>query len=246
MLRRALALCVVAATAAAAQNASPLVAKYGKNIGGTIHAELEKRIDLKKMKVGDAVTAKLSKDLRVGGDLLAKKHAKVTGHVVEEMDKTKGEPANRLAIVFEQVQMPDGGELPIYGAITGVFGETAGGDSVAELQAARMEHMRGEMTGGGETAETAQTVNELAVTATTGQQTVASQNFNCSADSSGSLWCAPKGNTVLRAVRAEGVKDLEIQLEKTPHGPLGVFVSRGDIQVNSGVDLAVQLFPHQQ
>lgn len=246
MLHRVFAFCLAAAISAAAQTPSPnpLIAKYGNNVAGTVRVKLDKRLDMKKAKVGDPVIAFTEKELKVGNDLLAKKHARVTGHVAEIMQKTKEQPINRVAVIFQSVQMPDGGELPLYGAITGVFDTTVTNkeDSIAEMQNTRLEHMEAEFISGDVTGEAAEAVNELSASLSTGTPTAASQTFNCKADAAGTMWCAPQGNTILQARRAEGFQDLAVQLEKTPRGPVGVLVSKRNIEVNGGIMLDVRFF----
>ena len=217
---------------------------YANRLAGIVRVTLEKRLESKKLKVGDQVEAKLRQDIKVEGEMVVAKNSRFVGHVAESMSRDRGDPVNRLAIVFDRALMKAGGELPVYGVIAGVLvPQGNSGDELAALQDTKLRHMRTEAMSGTAYGETAQNIRELYHTAITGQPTEASKQWNCQ-QAAGGLWCAPAGRTLLSPpVALEALPDVLLQAEGTPQGPLGVLVSAKNITLNGGIDLLVRLLP---
>jgi len=84
--------------------------------GSEIRVELEKTVDAKKAKPGDAVLAKTMDELKSGVQVIAPKGAKVIGHVVAATPHEK-DSASRLEIAFDKFDLGNGSEIPMKASI---------------------------------------------------------------------------------------------------------------------------------
>jgi len=221
------------------------LSRYASRLAGTVRVRLEKRLEMKKLKIGDPVQAKLQQDIKLEGETVVAKNSRFIGHVAELTFREKGDPTTRLGILFDRAELKGGGELPLYGAIVDVMVPQGGGENAAAaLQATKLQRMAVESTIGEMTPETEQTIRELSVTASTGQPSFASRQWNCQ-QIVGGLWCAPPGHTLAgRPMAVPGLPDVILQVENTQHGPMGVLVSgRHSINLNAGIDFQVRLIP---
>lgn len=80
-------------------------------LGSTLVAELAGSLNVKKLKVGERVKAKLAQDLISGGMLVAKSGSKVLGHVTEVERRTKDNSQSRLGVVFDKILLKKHHEL---------------------------------------------------------------------------------------------------------------------------------------
>jgi hypothetical protein len=80
--------------------------------GSILYAELSKTVDAKKAKAGDPVTAVLLADVLSHGKIVARRDAKLVGHVTEAQPHSKDNPESRLGIVFDKVILKGGQEIP--------------------------------------------------------------------------------------------------------------------------------------
>jgi hypothetical protein len=107
-----------AAPAGAAQNSAPATqnpqASNSAAIapGGVIPAELSKSLDAKKAKPGERIEAKTTVDMLSHGQIMLPRNTKIVGHVTEAKPHTKDSPDSTLGIVFDQVLMKDGRQMP--------------------------------------------------------------------------------------------------------------------------------------
>jgi len=223
------------------------LSRYANRLAGTVRLRLEKRLEMKKLKIGDPVQAKLQQDMKIEGETVVAKNSRFVGHVAELMFEERSDPATRLGILFDRAELKGGGELALYGAIVGVIvpQDNAGENPAAALQATRLQRMAIESRMGEMTPETEQTIRELSVTAITGQPTFAARQWNCQQTSTGDLWCAPPGHTLAgRPMAVPGLPGVIFQLENTQRGPMGVLVSgKHPINLNAGIDFQVRLMP---
>ena len=81
--------------------------------GTTIQAVLAKPVDSRKSKVGDAVVAKATQDVKSDGQVVVPKGTRLLGHVTEARAKAKGESDSALGIAFDKAVLKDGRELPL-------------------------------------------------------------------------------------------------------------------------------------
>jgi hypothetical protein len=81
--------------------------------GTALHAELDTQVDTKKAKAGDAVVAHLTEAVKINGQTVIPKNAKLVGHVVQATARTKGDAGSSLAVVFDRVSIKKGQETPL-------------------------------------------------------------------------------------------------------------------------------------
>jgi hypothetical protein len=79
--------------------------------GTNLLAEFSDSLNVKKLKAGDRVKAKLSQDLMVGGQILAPNHSRLVGHVIEARSRTASGQESRLGVVFDRVLLKHHKEL---------------------------------------------------------------------------------------------------------------------------------------
>jgi hypothetical protein len=85
--------------------------------GSPIVAELSSSVDSKKIKQGDAVTARTTADIRADGKTIIPKGTKLIGHVTEAAARAKGGTDSSLGIAFDKAILKGGEELPLNVAI---------------------------------------------------------------------------------------------------------------------------------
>lgn len=84
--------------------------------GAQLKAELTKSLDAKKAKTGDEITAKLTQDVKVNGNVVLQKGSKLVGHVTEAQARTK-EGESKLGVVFDKAISKNGQEMAFNGVI---------------------------------------------------------------------------------------------------------------------------------
>jgi hypothetical protein len=82
-------------------------------------AQINNRLAVTKLKVGDRVSAKVIQDVIEEGKVIIPRESKLIGHVAN-VTASKGDDLSRLALVFDQGQLHRGGVLPIHGVIQAV------------------------------------------------------------------------------------------------------------------------------
>lgn len=80
-------------------------------LGSTLVAEFSGSLNVKKLKAGDKVKARLAQDLVFGGKLIAKSGSKLLGHVTEVKRRTHDDPQSRLGVVFDKILLKKHHEL---------------------------------------------------------------------------------------------------------------------------------------
>src|SRR5215471_6440973 len=88
--------------------------------GSPIVAELSSSVDSKKIKQGDAVTARTTADIRADGKTIIPKGTKLIGHVTAAAARAKGGADSSLGIAFDKAVLKGGEELPLNVAIVAV------------------------------------------------------------------------------------------------------------------------------
>ena len=84
----------------------------GLEDGSILYAELSKTVDAKKAKAGDPVSAVLLADVLSHGKIVARRDAKLVGHVTEAQPHSKDNPESRLGFIFDKVVLKGGQEIP--------------------------------------------------------------------------------------------------------------------------------------
>jgi hypothetical protein len=87
--------------------------------GTDIRAELDKTLDAKKVKAGDAVLAETLDELKAGTEVVAPRGAKIIGHVIAATPHEKNSPS-RLEIAFDKLDLGNGSEIPMQATIRAI------------------------------------------------------------------------------------------------------------------------------
>ena len=112
------------AQAHTSQNASETPNPQGQtklqfSSGALLRAELDKTLDVKKLKVGDPVAAKLTDDLKWNQQILAPKGSRIMGHVTQATQHN-GSTASVLGLSFEKLVLKDGSEVALKSVIQAI------------------------------------------------------------------------------------------------------------------------------
>lgn len=112
------------AAATQAKNVAPIAAAAGVisvappaaqpriiPLGSTLVLEFAESVNVKKLKLGEKVKARLAQDLISGGKLVARSGSNVLGHVTEVKRHTKDDPESRLGVVFDKILLKKHHEL---------------------------------------------------------------------------------------------------------------------------------------
>lgn len=101
--------------------------------GTAFNATLSKRIDTRKNKPGDPVTAKTTQATKSNGEVVIPKGSKLVGHVTETKARAKGESESALGIVFDKAVLKNGQEIPLNVAIQALAAsQTAANSSLVQ------------------------------------------------------------------------------------------------------------------
>lgn len=110
----------------------------GNPIGGTVQsgaaaapvsAELTKRIDVKKAKVGDEVDVKTTSNAKLPNGTDLPKGTKLIGKVTDVHAKSNTDKSSHLAFDIDHAVTKDGHELPVRAAVTSVLAPAQSVDS---------------------------------------------------------------------------------------------------------------------
>jgi hypothetical protein len=98
-----------------------------------IHAVLEKMVHPKKVKVGDAVEARMTEPTKLKDGTELPKGTRIIGKVTEVKMKADKEGPSKLGVLFDKAQLKDGKEVPLMLALVSVAPrwEQGGVDPVA-------------------------------------------------------------------------------------------------------------------
>jgi hypothetical protein len=109
--------------------------------GTLINAELTGSLDSKKVKPGDAVSARTVTDLKTNdGRVVLPKDTKIVGHVTQATARGAGQPESLLGLVFDKAILKSGQEIPLNAAVQAVGAPPA---SYFDNQAAAGEPLGG-------------------------------------------------------------------------------------------------------
>lgn len=82
-------------------------------VGMTLNAALNASIDSKKLKVGDAVSARTLDAVKADGKIVVPKGAKLIGRVTQASSRGKGDAASVVGIKFDRVVLKKNEEIPV-------------------------------------------------------------------------------------------------------------------------------------
>jgi hypothetical protein len=81
--------------------------------GTAVNAELDKSLDSKKAKVGDAVAARTTEAVKEDGKVVLPKGTKLTGRVVRASARSKGDSDSTLGVQFDRAELKGGQEMAV-------------------------------------------------------------------------------------------------------------------------------------
>jgi|KBSMisStandDraft_5_1062788.scaffolds.fasta_scaffold19242_3 hypothetical protein len=81
--------------------------------GMAINAELDRSLDSKKAKVGDAVAARTTQAVKEDGKVVLAKGTKLTGRVTRASARSKGDNDSTLALQFDRAELKGGQEVAL-------------------------------------------------------------------------------------------------------------------------------------
>lgn len=106
-----------------AANEGPANAPQRIAPGSVIPVSLTKTIDVKKVKTGDEVVAKVSQDLKTNtGQVVVAKDTKIVGHVTEAQARSKEQKESEIGIAFDRAVLKDGGDMQMPMSIQAIIG----------------------------------------------------------------------------------------------------------------------------
>jgi len=81
--------------------------------GTAVNAELDKSLDSKKAKAGDAVTARTTEAVKEDGKVVLPKGTKLAGRVTRASARSKGDSDSTLAVQFDRAELKSGQEVAL-------------------------------------------------------------------------------------------------------------------------------------
>ena len=172
--------------------------------GTAISAELDKSLDSKKAKAGEAVTARTTEAIKEDGKVVIPKGTKLTGRVVRASARSKGDSDSTLGLQFDRAELKSGQEIALQvniQAMSAPPGVTPiGGDDLQGMgngQAAAGTSNRGAMSGpvGGAASGAASTVPRTTQSATETVNSTVNSTTNAAAGVAGAAGATTQGAT---------------------------------------------------
>jgi hypothetical protein len=81
--------------------------------GTAVNAELDKSLDSKKARVGDAVTARTTEAVKEDGKVVLPKGTKLVGHLTRASARGKGDDDSTLGVQFDRAELKGGQEMAV-------------------------------------------------------------------------------------------------------------------------------------
>jgi len=88
---------------------------------GAFPVHLVKTLDSSKLKEGDAVEAETGGSFKLADGTLVPKGSKLIGHVTSAKARSKGDSQSQLTIAFDKLNVANGKQLTVKGAVQAVF-----------------------------------------------------------------------------------------------------------------------------
>jgi hypothetical protein len=88
---------------------------------GSFPVKIDKTLDSSKLKAGDAVEVETSGGFKLPDGTLVPKGSKLVGHVTAAMARSKGDAESELAVSFDKLNIANGKQFSVKGAIQAVF-----------------------------------------------------------------------------------------------------------------------------
>jgi len=224
--------------------------------GTAINAELDKSLDSKKAKVGDAVTARATEATKEDGKVVIPKGTKLAGRVIHASARSKGDSDSTLALQFDRAELKSGQEIALQVNIQAMAAPPGvtpiGGDDLQGMgngQGSAGTSNRGAMSGpvGGAASGAASTVPRTTQSATGTANSTVNSTTNAAAGVAGAAGAATPGaagglNTSGQlAANSRGVfglSGLTLSSEASNSAQAAVIVSSGkSVRLDSGTRL---------
>jgi len=120
--------------------------------GTAVNAELDKSLDSKKAKVGDAVTARTTEAVKEEGKVVLPKGTKLMGHVTRASARGKGDSDSTLGVQFDRAELKGGQEMAVQLALQALAAPAGvapiGGDDLQGMGAGGSASASGASRGG--------------------------------------------------------------------------------------------------
>jgi hypothetical protein len=88
---------------------------------GAFPVKLTKTLDSSKLKEGDAVEVETAGSFKLADGTLVPKGSKLEGHVTASKARSKGDPDSELTVSFDKLDIANGKQISIKGAVQAVF-----------------------------------------------------------------------------------------------------------------------------
>ena len=105
----------------AAAQASPQAATPNAIGHGAFPVKVTKTLDSSKLKDGDTVEVETAGGFKLPDGTLVPKGSKLIGHVTSAKARSKGDPDSQLTVTFEKLNVANGKQLAVKGAVQAVF-----------------------------------------------------------------------------------------------------------------------------
>src|SRR6202049_2718627 len=117
---RAIAAAVTSFVASCALAQTPSAAPVQPDGSLAVVVQINRDLNVKKLKAEDRITARGLQDLIAGGKVVIPRNSKLIGRVAEAQATSQADSVARLALVFERVDLKGGGSLSVHGVIQAV------------------------------------------------------------------------------------------------------------------------------
>src|ERR1700676_3110592 len=88
---------------------------------GAFPVKVTKTLDSSKLKEGDAIEVETAGNFKLPDGTLVPKGSKLAGHVTAAKARSKGDSESELTVVFDKLNVANGKQLSVKGAVQGVF-----------------------------------------------------------------------------------------------------------------------------
>ena len=193
--------------------------------GTAVNAELDKSLDSKKAKAGDAVTARTTEAIKEDGKVVLPKGTKLNGRVTRASARSKGDSDSTLAVQFDRAELKSGQEVALQlnvqamAAAPGVA--PIGGDDLQGMGSSGAGAPGGGRGGvgstvGGAASGAASTVPRTTESVTGAANSTVNSTTNAASGAAGAAGATAQGTT-----------------QGTTQGAVGGFNSSGQLAANS-------------
>lgn len=88
---------------------------------GAFPVKVTRTLDSSKLKEGDAIEVETAGSFKLPDGTLVPKGSKLAGHVMAAKARSKGDSESELTVVFDKLNVVNGKQLSVKGAVQGVF-----------------------------------------------------------------------------------------------------------------------------